>query len=89
LNNELQNIVSGKGAVGSESIIHAAAGYLTASQTAGRKTEPDEFTKEQEATQFIKFKTKYRLWYPLLAQANKNCCIANAPWLYSNPICIF
>jgi hypothetical protein len=64
LNNELQNIISAKGTTGSESILPAAARYLTASQTAGRKTEPDEFTKEQEATQLVKFITEYRSWYP-------------------------
>lgn len=72
MNNELQNIISGKGTTGSESIIVAAARYLAAGQNAGGKIEPNEFTKEQEATQLIKFITDNKLWYPgILKRENK------------------
>ena len=64
MNNELQNIISGKGATASESIILATARYLTASQNASGKTNPNEFTKEQEAAQLIKFVTEHQFWYP-------------------------
>ena len=64
MNNELQNIISGKGAIGTNSIIQTAASYLSASQKASGKVIPDEFTKEQEAAELKQFTEIHKLWYP-------------------------
>ncbi len=72
MNNELQNIISGKGAIGTNSIIQTAASYLSASQKASGKIIPDEFTKEQEAAELKQFTEIHKLWYPpILTEATK------------------
>ncbi|MEP7317379.1 MAG: hypothetical protein ABI921_01515 [Panacibacter sp.] len=72
MKNELQNIISGKGATGTESFIQTAARYLRAGKKAGGKIIPNEFSKEQEATELIQFIETNQLWYAyVLSEENK------------------
>ena len=64
LKNELQNIIFGKGGVGSKSIIQTTADYLRASKKASGKNITNEFTKEQEAEELKWLIELQKIWYP-------------------------
>ena len=72
LKNELQNIIFGKGGVGSKSIIQTTADYLRAGKKASGKNITNEFTKEQEAEELKWLIELQKIWYPFeLSEENK------------------
>ncbi len=85
LNNELQNIISAKGSIGTESIIHAATNFLEESKISGRKIKSNEFSKEEEATELIHFITDKGLWYANSLEAEKQIGEGAEQKVFLNP----
>jgi hypothetical protein len=52
---ELQNIISGNGGTGQETLIQAASSYLTTSQSTGENVEGTGYTKRQEEKDLEKY----------------------------------
>lgn len=59
---ELQSIISGIGKNPTGNLIESAAYYLRESKEASRNTETNEFTKDQEATQLIRWIDRSGSW---------------------------
>lgn len=60
---ELQNIISGISDHSEKDLIKAAAYYTGESQKAGRASEKQEFTKEQETKELISWIEQHNLWF--------------------------
>jgi len=63
LKHELQSIISGVGKNSTRNLIEAAADHLRKSKKASGNTQTIEFTKNQEATQLIKWIDEFKLWF--------------------------
>lgn len=62
IKNDLQNILSGKGTVGSENTIHSIAHYLRRSQATSKLAQTDKLYKKEETEGLISYIEQNKLW---------------------------